>query len=82
MAPSIPGGPRAVSVLAFALAFAIKVPLFPFHTWLRTRRRGGASRSSWRVLLKMGTYGLLRFAFPLFPEAARHFARIFAGSWR
>jgi NADH-quinone oxidoreductase subunit M len=63
--------------LAFALAFAIKVPLFPFHTWLPDAHVEAPTAGSIilaGVLLKMGTYGLLRFAFPLFPEAALLFA--------
>ncbi|MEO7191139.1 MAG: NADH-quinone oxidoreductase subunit M [Vicinamibacterales bacterium] len=63
--------------LAFALAFAIKVPLFPFHTWLPDAHVQAPTAGSVLlagVLLKMGTYGLLRFAFPLFPQAAITFA--------
>ena len=63
--------------LAFALAFAIKVPLFPFHTWLPDAHVEAPTAGSVilaGVLLKMGTYGLLRFAFPLFPQAATFFA--------
>ena len=63
--------------LAFALAFAIKVPLFPFHTWLPDAHVQAPTAGSIilaGVLLKMGTYGLVRFAFPLFPEAAVAFA--------
>jgi len=63
--------------LAFALAFAIKVPLFPFHTWLPDAHVQAPTAGSVilaGVLLKMGTYGLIRFAFPLFPEAATYFA--------
>jgi len=63
--------------LAFALAFAIKVPLFPFHTWLPDAHVEAPTAGSVilaGVLLKMGTYGLLRFAFPLFPSAAQYFA--------
>jgi NADH-quinone oxidoreductase subunit M len=58
---------------AFALAFAIKVPLFPVHTWLpdaHVEAPTGGSVILAGVLLKMGTYGLLRFAIPLFPSAA------------
>ncbi len=58
---------------AFALAFAIKVPLFPFHTWLpdaHVQAPTGGSVILAGVLLKLGTYGLLRFALPLFPQAA------------
>jgi NADH-quinone oxidoreductase subunit M len=63
--------------LAFAVAFAIKVPLFPFHTWLPDAHVEAPTAGSVilaGVLLKMGTYGLLRFAFPLFPDAAIFFA--------
>ena len=59
---------------AFALAFAIKVPMFPLHTWLpdaHTEAPTGGSVILAGVLLKMGTYGFLRFAIPLFPLAAR-----------
>ena len=59
--------------LAFAVAFAIKVPLFPFHTWLPDAHVQAPTAGSVilaGVLLKMGTYGLVRFAFPLFPLAA------------
>ena len=57
---------------AFALAFAIKVPLFPLHTWLpdaHVEAPTGGSVILAGVLLKMGTYGFLRFALPLFPAA-------------
>jgi len=63
--------------LAFTLAFAIKVPLFPFHTWLPDAHVEAPTAGSVilaGVLLKMGTYGLVRFAFPLFPLAASYFA--------
>jgi len=59
--------------LAFALAFAIKVPLVPFHTWLPDAHVQAPTAGSVilaGVLLKMGTYGFIRFAFPLFPAAA------------
>jgi NADH-quinone oxidoreductase subunit M len=58
---------------AFALAFAIKVPMFPFHTWLpdaHTEAPTAGSVILAGVLLKMGTYGFIRFAIPLFPSAA------------
>jgi NADH-quinone oxidoreductase subunit M len=67
--------------LAFALAFAIKVPLFPFHTWLPDAHVEAPTAGSIilaGVLLKMGTYGLLRFAFPLFPQAAHYFVPLLA----
>ncbi len=58
---------------AFALSFAIKVPLFPFHTWLpdaHVEAPTGGSVILAGVLLKMGAYGFVRFALPLFPAAA------------
>jgi len=67
--------------LAFAVAFAIKVPLFPFHTWLPDAHVEAPTAGSVilaGVLLKMGTYGLVRFAFPLFPLAAAFFAPFLA----
>jgi NADH-quinone oxidoreductase subunit M len=62
---------------AFFLAFAIKVPLFPLHTWLpdaHTEAPTAGSVILAGVLLKMGTYGMLRFCLPLFPEAAHRAA--------
>ena len=59
--------------VAFAIAFAVKVPLFPLHTWLpdaHTQAPTGGSVILAGVLLKMGTFGLLRFGVYLFPEAA------------
>ena len=73
----IPYGLQFWFFLAFALAFAIKVPLFPFHTWLPDAHVQAPTAGSVilaGVLLKMGTYGLVRFAFPLFPDAAMTFA--------
>jgi len=60
---------------AFFLAFAIKVPMFPFHTWLPDAHVEAPTAGSVLlagVLLKMGTYGFLRFALPLFPTVALH----------
>ena len=62
--------------LAFALAFAIKVPMFPFHTWLPDAHTEAPTVGSVllaAVLLKMGTYGFLRFNLPLFPSASIDF---------
>jgi NADH-quinone oxidoreductase subunit M len=73
----IPGPLQFWGFLAFAVAFAIKVPVFPFHTWLPDAHVEAPTAGSVilaGVLLKMGTYGLVRFAFPLFPDAALYFA--------
>lgn len=62
---------------AFFLAFAIKVPVFPLHTWLPDAHVEAPTAGSVilaGVLLKMGTYGMLRFAMPLFPEGVAYFA--------
>lgn len=62
---------------AFFLAFAIKVPLFPFHTWLpdaHTQAPTAGSMILAGVMLKMGTYGIIRFCLPLFPDAALFYA--------
>src|SRR6266403_103064 len=63
--------------LAFFLAFAIKIPLFPFHTWLPDAHVEAPTAGSVLlagVLLKMGTYGLVRFSLPLFPVISHLFA--------
>jgi len=62
--------------LAFFLGFAIKVPMFPFHTWLPDAHVEAPTAGSVilaGVLLKMGTYGFVRFSLPLFPDASRKF---------
>jgi NADH-quinone oxidoreductase subunit M len=69
----LPVGTQYWLFIAFALAFAIKVPMFPFHTWLpdaHTEAPTAGSVILAGVLLKMGTYGFIRFAIPLFPNAA------------
>jgi NADH-quinone oxidoreductase subunit M len=63
--------------LAFVIAFAVKTPLFPVHTWLpdaHTEAPTGGSVFLAGVLLKMGTFGLVRYALPLFPDATLEFA--------
>jgi NADH-quinone oxidoreductase subunit M len=73
----VPAGPaQNLMFLAFALAFAIKVPLFPFHTWLPDAHVEAPTAGSVilaGVLLKMGIYGFLRFCLPLFPAASLTF---------
>jgi NADH-quinone oxidoreductase subunit M len=67
--------------LAFAFSFAIKVPLFPVHTWLplaHTEAPTAGSVILAAILLKMGTYGYVRFAMPLFPDAAARFTPLVA----
>ena len=73
----IPAATQYWFFLAFTLAFIIKVPLFPFHTWLPDAHVQAPTPGSVilaGVMLKMGAYGLIRFAFPLFPDAAMYFA--------
>ena len=75
----LPAGLQQLAFLAFALAFAIKVPLFPFHTWLPDAHVQAPTAGSVvlaGVLLKMGTYGFLRFALPLFPVATANYASL------
>jgi len=73
---TILGMPTPIALfLAFFVAFAIKVPMFPFHTWLpdaHTEAPTAGSVILAGVLLKMGTYGLIRFSLPLFPQVAMH----------
>ncbi|HVY54819.1 MAG TPA: NADH-quinone oxidoreductase subunit M, partial [Thermodesulfobacteriota bacterium] len=71
--------PQGLAFLAFFLAFAIKVPLFPFHTWLPDAHVEAPTAGSVilaGVLLKMGTYGFVRFLMPLFPQATEKYLPI------
>ncbi len=66
--------------LAFSVAFAIKVPMFPLHTWLPDAHVEAPTPGSVilaAVMLKMGTYGFLRFVMPIFPEATEYWAWVF-----
>ncbi len=68
---------QAGAFIAFFLAFAIKVPMFPFHTWLPDAHTDAPTAGSVilaGILLKLGAYGFIRFAVPLFPDAAHTFA--------
>jgi NADH-quinone oxidoreductase subunit M len=78
---SLPFNMQFWMFLAFGLAFAIKVPMFPFHTWLPDAHTEAPTVGSVilaAVLLKMGTYGFLRFNMPLFPQAAHFFVPLFS----
>jgi NADH-quinone oxidoreductase subunit M len=71
---------QSLLFFSFALAFAIKVPVFPFHTWLPDAHVEAPTAGSVilaAVLLKMGTYGFLRFVIPIFPEATEQWSWIF-----
>jgi NADH-quinone oxidoreductase subunit M len=71
---------QTLLMFAFSLAFAIKVPMFPFHTWLPDAHVEAPTPGSVllaAVMLKMGTYGFLRFALPLFPQAVDYWTWLF-----
>ena len=76
MAPNLPFGIQYWVFLAFFVGFAIKVPMFPFHTWLPDAHVEAPTAGSVilaGVLLKMGTYGFVRFSLPMLPEASVYF---------
>ncbi len=77
--PEVPQNIQNWMFLAFTFSFAIKVPIFPLHTWLPDAHVQAPTAGSVilaGVLLKMGTYGLLRFCLPLFPQASIKFAPV------
>jgi NADH-quinone oxidoreductase subunit M len=79
---SAPFGLQRWVFLAFFLGFAIKVPMFPFHTWLPDAHTDAPTAGSVilaAVLLKMGTYGFIRFSLPILPEASRYFVPMMIG---
>jgi len=72
-------GLQLLAFIAFFLAFAIKVPMFPFHTWLpdaHTEAPTAGSVMLAAIMLKLGAYGFIRFAVPLYPAAAQTFAPV------
>ncbi len=76
LALDIPPDTQRWLFLAFFVAFAVKVPIFPVHTWLpdaHTEAPTGGSVFLAAILLKMGTFGLLRYCLPLFPDATQQF---------
>jgi NADH-quinone oxidoreductase subunit M len=76
-APELARGFQLFAFVFFFIAFAIKIPTLPFHTWLPDAHVEAPTAVSVLlagVLLKMGTYGLLRISFPMFPQATRYFA--------
>ncbi len=78
----LPAMPQYLLFSAFALAFAIKVPMFPFHTWLpdaHVQAPTGGSVILAAVLLKLGIYGFIRFAMPMFPVASQVIGPVLAG---
>ncbi|HTS00137.1 MAG TPA: NADH-quinone oxidoreductase subunit M [Bacteroidota bacterium] len=81
IAPRIPAGAQTLMFAAFTLSFAIKVPIFPLHTWLPDAHVQAPTAGSVilaGILLKMGTYGLVRFCLPLFPDPTVRFLPLLA----
>jgi NADH-quinone oxidoreductase subunit M len=79
---AVPFGLQRWIFLAFFLGFAIKVPMFPFHTWLPDAHTDAPTAGSVilaAILLKMGTYGFIRFSLPILPEASRYFVPLMVG---
>ena len=79
---NIPDGLQWWIFLAFFLGFAVKVPMFPFHTWLPDAHTDAPTAGSVilaAVLLKMGTYGFIRFSLPIVPEATAAFVPLVVG---
>ncbi|MEV3922217.1 complex I subunit 4 family protein [Actinomadura coerulea] len=78
--PPLSGGLAALTLLAVGIGLGIKTPVVPFHTWLppaHTDAPAAGSAILAGVMLKMGTYGLIRIAMPMLPDAWRHYAPVF-----
>ena len=76
---NIPLGVQQLLFVAFFLSFAVKVPMFPVHTWLpdaHVEAPTGGSMVLAAITLKVGAYGFLRFALPILPDASRYFAPV------
>ena len=79
---SVPFDVQKWIFLALFLGFAVKVPLFPFHTWLPDAHTDAPTAGSVilaAIMLKMGTYGFIRFSLPILPEATHYFVPLIAG---
>jgi NADH-quinone oxidoreductase subunit M len=79
---AVPAGVQTWVFLAFFFGFAVKVPMFPMHTWLPDAHTDAPTAGSVilaAVMLKMGTYGFLRFSLPILPDATHQFVPLIAG---
>ena len=79
---SVPSDVQKWIFLALFLGFAVKVPMFPFHTWLPDAHTDAPTAGSVilaAIMLKMGTYGFIRFSLPILPEATHYFVPMIAG---
>ncbi len=84
LSPLNPNNLRLYAFLALFIGFAIKIPMFPFHTWLPDAHVEAPTAISVilaGVLLKMGTYGILRICYPMFPEITKDLAWYIALVW-
>lgn len=75
---SIPKDVQIWLFLAFGVSFAVKSPIFPFHTWLLSSHKEAPTTTSMLLALKLGTYGFIRFSLPFFPDASVYFYPLIA----